>query len=388
MKPETSLMEHYIDRLEGVFERNLVTDKLKLVYNEINTNISSIERIALALYDKKCDTLKTYTYHSDTDNPLSNYQSKLSESESLQQIVKSGHSRVINDLAIFDDIKKRHTIEIKNLGFKSSYTYPICNQGVFYGFIFVNSRHTNAFTSSVLERISPLIHLIAAFTMMELNAIKLLTATVNTALEMTHHRDPETGQHLARMARYSRLIAKELADKYNISDELIEHIYLFAPLHDVGKIAIPDNILLKPDKLTPQEFEIMKTHTKKGVEIINNTLKNYHLENMLYTDVLRNIIEHHHEKIDGSGYPNGLLDRDIPIEAKIVCIADIFDALTSDRPYKDAWTNDKAFAELERLKDTELDVDGVNAILNNRVAIERIQLLFQDNVMSYVSEEL
>lgn len=375
-------MEHYVDKLEKIYHQKLFTDKVKIVYEEINSKFPSIERISLALYDKEYDTLKTYTHHSKAKNPLSNYQSKLSDSESLGEIVKSGKPRIVNDLSIYDLVQKHHAIEIKKQDYKSSYTYPICNKGNFYGFIFVNSTQKNTFLESVLEIILPLIHLIASFTIIELNAIKALIATIDTIIELTHFRDPETGQHLARMARYSRLIAMKVADQYNLSDEVIEHIYLFAPLHDVGKIAIPDNILFKPLQLTKPEFELMKTHTTKGLEIINKILKNCSLEDMEHTPVLRNIVKSHHEKIDGSGYPDGLKENKIPVEAKIVCVADIFDALTSDRSYKDAWSIDDSFAELERLASTVLDTDCVNALLNNRDAIEQIQKLFVDDDIS------
>lgn len=378
-------MEYYVDRLEKIFNQGLITDKLKLVYAEINALLPSVKRISLALYDEACDTLKTYTQHNDGDNPLQNYQSRLGDSSSLQNIAKSGHPRVLNDLSIFKLVNKRHTKKIREQGYKSSYTYPITHHGRFYGFIFVNSVEVDTFTRTSLEKMSPLIHLIAAFTIIELDAIKILAATVNTALEMTHHRDPETGQHLSRMARYSRLIASELSDKYDFSDELVEHIFLFAPLHDVGKIAVPDSILLKPGSLTNQEFQLMKTHTTKGVEIIEKTLKNYHLEHMRYTDVLKNIILCHHEKMDGSGYPNGLMGDGIPIEARIICVADIFDALTSERSYKVAWTNEEALAEIKKMSTTDLlDPECVNALKSNITKIRRIQELFSDNDMRNV----
>lgn len=373
------MMEHYVDRLEGIYHQELFTDKVKLVYEEINIKFPSIERISLALYDKECDSLKTYTHHSKAENTLSNYQAKLSESKSLKKLADSGKPRIINDLSIYDLVQKRHAIEIKELGYHSSYTYPIYNRGVFYGFIFVNSTQKNTFLEPVLEIILPLIHLIASFTIIELNSIKALMATIDTAIDIFHHRDPETGQHLARMARFSRLIASEVAGQYNLSDEVIEHIYLFAPLHDVGKIAIPDSILFKPIELTTTEFELMKTHTTKGLEIINKILKNYNLHSMEHTDILRNIVKSHHEKMDGSGYPDNLKANEIPIESRIICVADIFDALTSKRSYKNAWSIDDAFTELEQIAGTALDADCVYALVNNRKAIEQIQALFVDD---------
>ena len=181
------------------------------------------------------------------------------------------------------------------------------------------------------------------------------------------------------MSRYSRLIAQKLASNFNFDDEFIEHIFLFSPLHDVGKIAISDSILLKPEPLTDQEFYEMRTHPQKGLEIIDNLILNFGLNGVKHIEVLRNIVCHHHELKDGSGYPENLKGNDIPIEARIVTVADIFDALTSKRPYKNKWTNEQAFAELTRLANSQLDEDCVNALLACIPEIEAVQSQFLES---------
>jgi len=145
------------------------------------------------------------------------------------------------------------------------------------------------------------------------------------------HRDPETHEHIIRMSNYSRLIAVRLG----LSQEECELLLRAAPLHDIGKIGTPDHILLKPGKLTPQEFEIMKQHTVIGERILANSS----------SPILRagaEIAFSHHEKFDGSGYPCGLKGRAISLYGRIVAVADVFDALTSTRPYKKAWDLDRA----------------------------------------------
>ncbi|MDH5765343.1 MAG: HD domain-containing protein [Gammaproteobacteria bacterium] len=372
-------MAKFEDQLKGISQREFISEKMSLVFHELNKKFNFIDRISIALYDNQCDTLTTYIHCSKDASPLNHYQAKLGDSKSLQQIACSGEPRIINDMSVYDTVKKHHSIQIKKGGFKSSYTYPIYNRGLFYGFIFINSGQLNAFSDEVLAVMSPLAHLIAAFTIIEFSDIQTLTATVTTALEMTHQRDPETGEHLSRMARYSRLIALEVASKYQMDDEAIEHIFLFAPLHDVGKISIPDSILLKPGRLDETEFEQMKSHCARGLEIINKILSNYKLDHRPHINILKNIVRHHHEKINGSGYPDGLAGNAIPIEARIVAVADVFDALTSKRPYKEAWSNQNAYAELERLSGEELDEDCVNALLKDKHEIEQIQLRFQED---------
>jgi putative two-component system response regulator len=145
------------------------------------------------------------------------------------------------------------------------------------------------------------------------------------------HRDPETHEHIVRMSNYSRLIAVRLG----LPQDECELLLRAAPLHDIGKLGTPDHILLKPGKLTPEEFEIMKQHTVIGQRILANSS----------SPILRvgaEIAYSHHEKFDGSGYPRGLRGRDIPLYGRIVAVADVFDALTSDRPYKKAWDLERA----------------------------------------------
>jgi HD-GYP domain-containing protein (c-di-GMP phosphodiesterase class II) len=206
-----------------------------------------------------------------------------------------------------------------------------------------------------------------------------MLATVKAARDISAHRDMETGAHLDRMSHYARLIAKELAERYGFDDEFIEHIFLFAPLHDIGKIGVPDAILRKPARLTEDEFETMKTHTQKGRQMIDAMLKDFGLDSFQHIDVMRNIAEYHHETIDGRGYPHGMKGDAIPIESKIIAVSDIFDALTSRRPYKTAWTNEEAFAMLRQLAGRQLDRDCVDALIKNAGRVEEIQKRFREN---------
>lgn len=164
------------------------------------------------------------------------------------------------------------------------------------------------------------------------------------------YRDGDTGEHVSRVATISRLVAEAMG----LSEDRCRTIYLAAPLHDIGKIAIPDAILGKPGKLTPDEIIQMRRHVTIGAEILEEGSSDL-------IRVARLIARGHHEKWDGTGYPEGLAGYDIPIEARIVAIADVFDALCSVRPYKPAWPLDRARAEIVRLAGSHFDPACVEA---------------------------
>jgi HD-GYP domain-containing protein (c-di-GMP phosphodiesterase class II) len=373
-----SIYDH-IDFLSGLNSKPSLSEKLEIIHNAIRKKYRFIDRVAITSYDSKTDQLKTLAA-SGNDQPISHYTSPMSEAPSLQEVLKIGRPRVVNDLSIFSLGKHTHTKKIKAQGYCASYTMPMYLNGLFGGFIFFNSYRKDCFLEDILQDLDVFGHLIASIVINEVVSIKTMLAALKTANEMVHFRDPETGGHLDRMSRISRLIAQELAQsgKYKFNDEFIEHIFLFSPLHDIGKIGIPDNVLLKPTRLNEKEFEIMKTHAAKGRQMIDSMIKNFGLESFNSVNVLRNIAEYHHEALDGTGYPHGLKDKEIPIEARIIAVADIFDALANERCYKQAWGNDKTIAMLRCLAIDKLDQDCVEALIKNRDKIEQLQAQFKD----------
>ncbi|MCF2948720.1 two-component system response regulator [Paraglaciecola aquimarina] len=160
----------------------------------------------------------------------------------------------------------------------------------------------------------------------------------------SEYKDNETGMHVMRMSHYSRIVA--LA--YGFTQAEAENLFNAAPMHDIGKIGIPDSIMLKPGKLTDEEFTIMKSHPEIGAEILGDSDSDL-------IELAKVVSMTHHEKWDGTGYPNKLKGSEIPIEGRIVALADVFDALTSVRPYKDAWTVEKAMDFIHSQKGQHFD---------------------------------
>ncbi|HUK56558.1 MAG TPA: HD domain-containing phosphohydrolase [Nitrospiria bacterium] len=372
-------MDFHQDVLKELNKNITLSEKLESIHKVLKNRFPFIDRISVAVYDAKTDLLKTFSHSSGRQAPLVRYEAKMGESRSLTEILDTGAPRVINDLAVFDHPEREHTKRIAARGYASSYTMPMYVNGAFFGFVFFNSRRKNALEPEVLHYLDVFGHLVSLTIVNDLMTIRTMLATVKAARDISAHRDMETGAHLDRMSHYARLIARELAEKYGFDDEFIEHIFLFAPLHDIGKIGVPDAILRKPAKLTEEEFELMKSHTLKGRQMIDAMLKDFGLDSFQHIDVMRNIAEYHHEMIDGMGYPDGMKGDEIPIESRIIAVADIFDALTSRRPYKTAWTNEEAFAMLRQLSGMQLDPDCVAALVRNADRIDEIQKRFREN---------
>ncbi len=185
--------------------------------------------------------------------------------------------------------------------------------------------------------------------------------TINRLVLAAEYKDEDTGDHIVRMSRYSALIAEKL--ELPAKDENIAYA---APMHDVGKIGTPDSILLKPGKLTNKEFDLMKTHTTIGGQILANSKAEI-------LKVAEQIALSHHEKWNGKGYPQGLSGDDIPLAARIVGLADTFDALTSKRPYKDRYPVEVALEIIKKEQGQHFDPDVVEVFLENIDEILKIK---------------
>ena len=206
------------------------------------------------------------------------------------------------------------------------------------------------------------------------NVLKMQDGLIVLIADMVENRDSDTGNHIQKTAAYVNIILDGLKRKgyytEQLTPEFMEYVVKSAPLHDTGKIKIPDIILNKPGKFTPDEYEIMKTHASLGKEIIEKAIST--VEGESYLSEARNMAAYHHERWDGKGYPEGLKQEEIPLSARIMAIADVFDALTSKRVYKPAFSMETALEMIREGKGTQFDPKCVEVFLEALPEIEAV----------------
>jgi putative two-component system response regulator len=212
--------------------------------------------------------------------------------------------------------------------------------------------------------------------------------------QLAETRDDNTGNHILRTCKYVEILARrlQLGSRYasELNEGIIRNILKAAPLHDIGKIGIPDAILLKKGKLTPEEFEIIKTHCQIGAKTLRGAISQSmvlnpnlageaNLSSLEFLEMAEIIAKYHHEKWDGTGYPTGIRANMIPLPARLMALADVFDALTTVRPYKNNWSFEEASEFIRRQKGFHFDPDIVEAFEQEQLAFAETLKLLQDN---------
>lgn len=251
-------------------------------------------------------------------------------------------------------------------GFGSALLIPTSGSVDARALLVFATRHESAYTRQHTELLGnvagQLTHALDKTVFME----KLVVAAVQGLAKLAESRDPETGDHLVRMALYSAIVAEELGrdgpHQAVIDAAYVRHIHQFAPMHDIGKVGIADSILLKPGRLDDEERLEMQRHPVIGGEVLRRCESQVNGLGYSIFQVAVEIAEAHHERFDGTGYPNALAAQDIPLSARIVAVADVFDALTSKRPYKDAWSVEKALSAMQADSGRHFDPDVLAAL--------------------------
>lgn len=356
--------------------RDAIGRKLAEIHARLREELAGLERISVAVYDEGTGRLTTYVHSTLGRAPFEHFDAPLADYPSLAEAAASGRPRILVENG--ETPHSRAARRLLGAGVRSSYTLPLREDGSLYGFLFYDSPDPAFFTPEVEKKLWIYSELIRLLVLHAVEPARTLAAAVKTAREFSRQRDEETGAHLERMARFAHLIALGIAARQDLSDEQVELVRDLAPLHDLGKVGISDAILLKEGPLDAAERALMREHVAKGLEMAEVMIREFGLGSIVHIGMLRNIIACHHESPDGSGYPAGLAGAAIPIEARITKVADVFDALTSERPYKEPWPNERAFAYLKANAGRLFDAECVQALLAAREQVEAIQARFKE----------
>jgi len=351
------------DIVNNINQSTSFNDTLKYIYNSFAKFIP-YNYISIALLE---DSYQLTTYYMAAEHNMDELKKKIIgqtgniKETSLAKLLETGEIRVIND---YDEyFKNRETTWYNQMlidnGVKSSITVPLSINQEKIGFIFFNSTRKNIYNDKHVFFLNTIANSISISLHKNILINDVIYSSVLAMTKLAESKDKDTGEHLIRIKDYSGLISSLLmrTEKYQsyITPEYIEEIKKFSPLHDIGKVAIPDHILQKPGKLTKEEFEKMKEHTTAGAVILKEAESFLAKNGQKYFRMAIDIAQSHHEKWDGTGYPYGLKGEEIPLSARIVAIADVFDALTTKRPYKEPFTFDETFAYLIEGKGQHFD---------------------------------
>ncbi len=263
-------------------------------------------------------------------------------------------------------------------GMASIFYLPLLSNQLETAVLVLATVQHNAYNADHLEFLSNIASQVGHSFEKTIGMESLVISTVKGLAKLAESRDPETGDHLFRMSHYSAMVAEELGktDKYKnlINANYVRDILNFAPMHDIGKVGISDSILLKPGKLTDEEFAIMQQHPVIGCEVLKRCEAQMNAVGRSVFQVGIEIAAGHHEKFNGQGYPDKLAGEEIPLSARIVAVADVFDALTSKRPYKDAWPVEQALELLDKESGEHFDPEVVAAF---KQALPRVMQLYE-----------
>lgn len=356
-----------------------LNDQLADLHQRLRVSAPEIDRISFALYDDENDHLKTYADSTFHGFELMHYEFPLSELPALKICSETGESRYLGDIPNQLNAKYPHTKWLIEQGYRSSLAVPVFlgnsvfQEKKFIGFIFLNSCQQHLFDESVAGSLKPFLDIIRFIITSEYDLVHSLLDSASLVHSQSREHWQESSEHRERICRYAKVIALEVAHIYQLDDEIIENITQFSKCHDIGKLSVPASLLTKSGSLINEERDQLQDHVEKGVEIINQIIDEMGSPDHPCVAILKEIVAYHHEFLDGSGYPYGLTQEDIPVSARIITVANVFDALTSHRPYKQAWSVPFALLELEKMVASgKLDKHCVNGLRYHQEYLKRV----------------
>ena len=352
---------------ERIYQATNLDEIIKFVYEEFN-GLLPIDWVAML----RMDVSKK---HMVVGHIYSKEEQMLREGDVISTshpVIKNvfNENKVISFDNIKEELESYHEgdsffINLVRMNMKSMIVFPLSISGDERALLVFATREENAYRTSHRELLNNITSQVSNAFDRSIGMESLVVSAVEGLAKLAESRDPETGDHLVRMSLYSYILAKELYDEGiyqgGYGSGYPRHVYNFAPMHDIGKVGVEDSILLKPGKLTDEQWVEMKKHPVVGADVLRRCESQVNHAGYSMFKIGIEIAEGHHEKFDGSGYPYQRKGEEIPLSARIVALADVFDALTSRRPYKEAWPVEKALKLIDDESGKHFDPDVVKA---------------------------
>ena len=352
---------------DRIYQATSLDEIIKFVYQEFS-GLLPIEWVAMLRMDVSKQKMVVGHIYSDEEQILREGDIVSVKHPVLEDVFDENKVVIFNHLK--DELKK-YTGEDKFfkklvlMNMQSMIVFPLFISGDERAILIFSTHKENAYKTSHRELLSNITSQVSHAFERSIGMESLVVSAVEGLAKLAESRDPETGDHLERMSLYSYVLAQELYDQGIYQGEYgsgyPRQVFNFAPMHDIGKVGIEDSILLKPGKLTDEQWLEMKKHPVIGADVLRRCENQVNLAGHSMFKIGIEIAEGHHEKFDGSGYPYQRKGREIPLSARIVALADVFDALTSRRPYKEAWTVEKALELIDEESGQHFDPNVVKA---------------------------
>lgn len=352
-----------------------INHELETIHHALHHDAPALSRMSIALFDSTHSQLHTFAHSTNEGQPLVRYRAPISTSTALGQLAYKQTHRVINDITNSVQPTSLHSSWLLEQNHLASLTMPIMDGNQFTGMLFLDVNQKDFFdsltTDELIMRTQPIRDLVCEQSTL-IEATEALGHSVRTT-SLSGTKD--NIEHAYRVGQYSRVIANHVAALYQLDDENIDHIVRFASLHDIGKYS---TLSSKQCSLWLQDWDnstLIAGRVQQGVNLISQLAHQISERKYACTSLLKDIIRYHHEYLDGSGYPFGLKHEQIPVAARIVTIANIFDALTSCRHYSESWSLIHALLELEKMvAQGQLDGNCVHSLRCNQSEVREIML--------------
>lgn len=356
-----------------------INQAIEQTHLAIHEQIPEVVRMAFASYDSTHGQLRTFAHSTLQGTPLLHYSAPISAQSRLGKTVTRQLTRVVNDIPTEIANDSQHSKWLLEQGYEASFTRPVFDNGEFIGLLFFDADRKGFFDSSTTSELIKDSDNLVRQICEQRQCVNAMSDLGFSLRRTNFEHQNESLDHAYRVGQYTRLIGEKVAELYQLNDETIEHMVQFAELHDVGKYS---NLGTKQQSLWLEDWGDhlkLTAQIQQGLNLINALARQIHEEQQTCVQLLREIIQYHHEYLDGSGAPRGLSHAHIPVSARIVTVANIFDALTSHRSYSESWSLTHALLELEKMV-TLGKIDG-NCVQALRAQQDVVKLVMQSNFL-------